>query len=53
MTTDADLRAYSGTVTEEIDPMDAYQWLIFSAGHVERHSAQIEQVKAHEGYPAM
>ncbi len=53
MTTDADFRAYSGTVTEEIEPMDAYQWLIFSAGHVERHSAQIEQVKAHEGYPAI
>ena len=53
MTSDADFRAYSGTVTPEIEPMDAHQWLLFAAGHVERHSAQIEQVKADEGYPAM
>jgi len=53
MTTDADLRAHTGSIAPEIDPMDAYQWLIFAAGHVERHSAQIDQVKAHEGYPAM
>ncbi len=52
-TTDADLRAYSGTITPEVDPMDAYQWLIFAAGHVERHSAQIDQVKADIGYPAL
>ena len=53
MTTDADFRAYQGTITEEIDPMDAHQWLLFAAGHVERHAAQIEQVKADEGYPSM
>ena len=52
MTTDADFRMYSGTVTEEIEPMDAHQWLLFAAGHVERHVDQIEQVKADEGYPA-
>jgi hypothetical protein len=52
-TSEVDFRAYSGTLTPEIEPMDAYQWLVFAAGHTERHSAQIDQVKAHEGYPGM
>ncbi|MFC2085877.1 DinB family protein [Bacteroidota bacterium] len=53
MTSDADFRTFSGTLTPEVPPMDAHQWLIFSAGHVERHVAQIDQVKADEGYPSM
>ena len=52
-TTDVDFRLYSGTPNPEIDPMDAYQWLIFIAGHTERHSAQIDQVKADANYPAV
>jgi hypothetical protein len=32
--------------------MDGAQVVIFMAGHAKRHVDQIEQVKAHEGYPA-
>jgi hypothetical protein len=50
---DIDFRQYTGTpFPEAVDPMDAHQWLLFAAGHVERHTQQIEQVKVHEGYPA-
>ena len=30
---------------------DAYQYLLLMAGHTERHSMQIEEVKASPGYP--
>jgi len=50
--TDKDLRAYSGTLDEGMAPMDGAQWVIFIASHVKRHVAQIEQVRAHEGYPS-
>lgn len=32
-------------------PVDAYQSFLFIAGHTERHVAQIEEVKASEGFP--
>ena len=31
--------------------MDAYQWLIFMAGHTKRHTLQIEEVKADPKFP--
>lgn len=52
MATDKDLRAYSGALAEGVPAMDGAQYAIFMAGHVKRHCAQIDQVKAHEGYPA-
>lgn len=33
-------------------PLDAYQWLIYIPAHCERHTAQIDEVKASAGYPA-
>jgi hypothetical protein len=50
--TDKDLRAYSGQIAEGLPMMDGAQIVIFMAGHAKRHVAQIDQVKAHEGYPA-
>ncbi|HEY5564150.1 MAG TPA: DinB family protein [Rhodothermia bacterium] len=50
--TNTDLRAHSGSLAEGMAPMDGAQWVIFIASHVKRHIAQIEQVKAHEGYPS-
>ncbi|MDR5590227.1 DinB family protein [Christiangramia sp. SM2212] len=32
-------------------PVDGYQTLLFLAGHTERHTAQIEEVKASAGFP--
>ena len=32
-------------------PLDAYQWLLLSAAHCERHTRQILEVKAHPGFP--
>jgi hypothetical protein len=32
-------------------PLDAYQWLLFTAAHNERHLAQIREVKGHAGFP--
>lgn len=49
--TDKDLRAYSRALDEGMPTMDGAQWVIFIASHVNRHCAQIDQVKAHEGYP--
>jgi hypothetical protein len=31
--------------------MDAYQFLLLMAGHAERHTLQIEEVKAHQNFP--
>ncbi len=33
-------------------PLDAYQWLLFSSAHSERHTAQMLEVKADPGFPA-
>lgn len=32
-------------------PLDAYGWFLFTSGHVERHTLQIEEVKTAAGYP--
>ena len=32
--------------------LDGYQWLLLLSGHSARHTAQIEEVKASNGYPA-
>ena len=31
--------------------IDAYEWLVLTAAHTARHTAQIEEVKTAEGYP--
>ena len=32
-------------------PLDAYQWLLFTSAHSERHAKQILEVKSHPGFP--
>lgn len=32
-------------------PLDGYGWFLFTSGHSERHTLQIEEVKANENYP--
>jgi hypothetical protein len=34
-----------------VGQMDAYQWLLFIAGHSERHLAQLREVKADPNFP--
>jgi hypothetical protein len=31
--------------------LDGYQWLLYLSGHTMRHTAQIQEVKAHPGFP--
>ncbi len=31
--------------------IDGYQWILLASGHVRRHTAQIEEVKTHSGFP--
>jgi uncharacterized damage-inducible protein DinB len=31
--------------------LDAYQWILLISAHAQRHTAQIEEVKAHPGFP--
>jgi hypothetical protein len=39
-------------VTESfLGPMDAYQWLLYASAHTERHTKQIEEVKAGPNFP--
>ncbi len=47
---DADLRAY---VREHpgLGPLDTYGWMLFLSGHSERHTLQIDEVKADPGFP--
>jgi len=45
-----DLRAHVSTGGPG-GPMDAYQFLLLMAGHAERHTLQIEEVKAHQNFP--
>jgi hypothetical protein len=47
-TTD-DLRSRVGD--SALGPLDAYQWLLFTAAHNERHLAQIREVKADPKFP--
>jgi DinB superfamily len=34
-----------------LGPLDAYGWFLFLSGHSERHTLQIEEVKAHPDFP--
>ena len=47
----SDLRAY-GEAGFPIGEIDAYQGILFLSAHTERHTKQIEEVKATAGYPA-
>lgn len=49
-TTQEDLRRYA-TPHPVRKQMDAYQWMLLIAAHAERHTAQIEEVKAHPEFP--
>lgn len=49
-TTD-DLRSRVGD--SPLGPLDAYQWLLFTAAHNERHLGQIREVKADPKFPKM
>jgi uncharacterized damage-inducible protein DinB len=44
-TTGDDLRGHTGM------KMDGYQWILLISAHAERHTAQINEVKADPGYP--
>jgi hypothetical protein len=51
-TTSDDMRNHFFTFpVEAIGTLDAYQLLIFMAGHTKRHTLQIEEVKAHPSFP--
>ena len=45
-----DLRAYGGKLP--VGEVDAYQGILFLSAHTERHTKQIEEVKATAGFPA-
>jgi hypothetical protein len=47
----ADLEAYAKTHPALQKPLDLAGWLYFLSGHVERHTLQIEEVKAAPGFP--
>ena len=49
-TTQAPLRSYRSRAAYQ-NLMDGYQWFLRFAGHCERHTAQIEEVKAHPNFP--
>ena len=44
-----DLRAHVGD--SPLGPLDPYEWLLFMAGHSERHTKQILEVKADPNFP--
>ena len=46
---DPDMRNH--IVTLPFGKLDAYQFVLFIAGHTNRHTLQIEEVKASPGYP--
>ena len=46
-----DLRAYANAELP-VGETDAYQGILFLSAHTERHTKQIEEVKATTGYPA-
>lgn len=48
-TTKDDLRSRVGD--SPLGPVDAYQWLLFTAAHSDRHLAQLREVKAHPNFP--
>ena len=47
--TQEDLRSHILAFPE--GDMDAYQFLLFLSGHTERHTLQIQEVKAHSDFP--
>jgi hypothetical protein len=47
---DADFRAH-GTDHFAFGPLDSAGWVLFLSGHSERHTLQIDEVKATEGFP--
>lgn len=47
---DADLRSYASQ-HPGFGPLDAYGWVLFLSGHSERHTLQIDEVKADPGFP--
>jgi hypothetical protein len=49
-TTDADMRSHFMPFGPNAE-IDALQWAMFLSGHCERHTAQINEVKAHPNYP--
>ena len=48
-TTEEDLRSH--IIAFPAGDMDAYQFLLFLSGHTERHTLQIQEVKAHADFP--
>jgi hypothetical protein len=49
-TTNDDLRDHFGP-HPILGPMDAYQWILLISAHCERHTKQIEEVKADPNFP--
>ncbi len=48
--TQEDLRAHV-MQNPAVGEMNAYQWWLFASGHTERHTLQIQEVKAHVDFP--
>jgi hypothetical protein len=46
-----DLREHVSSDNPFQQPMDAYDWMLFIAGHSERHTKQIAEVKADPNFP--
>ena len=44
-----DLRSYAGK--SPLGNLDVYGWVLFASAHSERHTKQIEEVKADPGFP--
>jgi len=49
-TTNDDLRDHMGP-HPVLGPLDAYQWILLISAHSERHTKQIEEVKADPNFP--
>lgn len=49
--TDSDLRGHS-VDHPVLGPLDGYEWILAAAGHSERHTKQILEVKADPNFPA-
>ena len=49
-TTNDDLRDHFGP-HPMLGTMDAYQWILLISAHSERHTKQIEEVKADPNFP--
>jgi len=50
-TSNANLREHGEMHSMLKRPLDGVQWLLVISAHTERHTAQIEEVKASAGYP--